>query len=300
MRRRLRPKRVIAAAWGAAATLMLVLALPATGQTINTLDYWLTQTAGVAKPYACTAGNYSNHGTYSRHYQGAANDCPGLTVYHVTKGESGTNLWSTESYYADSGFVKIIQEVASYSSNPPADCVNNGYPTSCDLTRAFRDSASGWKGIPTVPLSFTSGWSYNHQPYVEETWVTGYRVCYSNNKLRWVNGSGVRIEMYQGPTFTGFLQDRRGTTPPLTWHNVQTIERRDFWGGGGDEERYWYGRWYNPRTSRWEGVGLVKWAWYRNGVLVNQCGANHQQPCVSENRYLVDCNAAVPCWSCPP
>lgn len=153
MRKRPRPKRVVAEVWGAATILMVFLALPAAGQTIDTLAYWITQTAGISKPYACTAGNYSNHGTYSRHYVGSASDCPGLTVYHVTKGESGANLWSTESYYANNGFVKIIQEVASYSSNPPPDCVNNGYPSSCDLTRAFRDSASGWKGIPTVPLS---------------------------------------------------------------------------------------------------------------------------------------------------
>lgn len=279
---------------------ILLLLHPSAGWSINTLDYWLMQTAGISKPYACTAESYTNKSTFGRQYVGGPNDCPGLTVYHVTKGESGTNLWSTESYYANSGFVKIIQEVTSYSQNPPADCTNNGYPTSCDLTRAFRDDASGSKGIPTVPLTFTNGWTYNHLPYHEETWLTGYRVCSSNNQLRSIVGSGQRIEMYQGPTFTAFLQDRRGTTPALTWHNVETIERRDFWGGGGDEERYWYGRWFNPSTQRWEGVGLVKWEYYRNGQIVNECGANHTQPCSSLRRYLVDCNAVVPCWSCPP
>lgn len=277
----------------------LVLVPSAAAQTINTLSYWLTQTAGISKPYSCTASNVTDHGTYFRQYLGGPHDCPGLTVYQLTKGESGQNLWSTETYYADSGFVKIIQEVTSYYRSPPSECAANGFTTSCDDTRAFRDNLSGSKGIPTVPLSFTNGWSYNHQPYTEETWVTGYRVCSSNDHIASVPGSGTRIEMYQGPTFTQFLQDRRGPSPSNAWHDVQTIERRDYWGAD-SEERYWYGRWLNPQTNQWEGIGLVMWQYLENGQLVNGCGPQANQPCSLANHYLVDCNAVVPCWSCPP
>jgi hypothetical protein len=288
---------------GIAAITALVLVLGpaemALAQTIDTLSYWITQTQGISQPHACTANNPNSQTTYFRQYQDVPSACPGLTVYQVAKGNgTGTKLQSGETYYANNGLVNIIEQVVSYPWNPPPECVNAGFTQNCDDTRAFRDDATGSKGIATVPLSFTTGWSYTHPPYHEEAWITGYRVCHSNDLIASVPGSGKQIFMNVGPTLTSFLYDYRGGR-----HNgpydVQTIQRHDTWGTNNDEY-YYYGRWQNPDTRQWEGLGLVKWEYYVGGVLVNACGSNGQQPCSIPSNFLVDCTSAVPCWSCPP
>jgi len=243
---------------------------------IDTLSYWLTKTAGISKAYSCTASSFNVSASFIRQYRGGPNDwpCAGLDVYFNTKGQ-GSGMWSSESYYIDGNYLKIIQELAIASPQ--------------DSTRAFRDDLTGWKGVVTVPLTFNSGWSYNHLPYHEETWVSQHNVCHDSVQTQNDVGSGTRIEMYAGPTLVRYLQDRRGTSPALTWNDVQTIERRDFWGNG-YQESYWYGKWYNPTTRLWEGVGLIKWEQRLNGVLQYS----------TEWHYLVDCAARIYCSSCPP
>jgi hypothetical protein len=261
---------------------ILLLALPAsppaTAQTIDNLSYFETQVAA-----ACTAGDPNNPGTFSRQSKGGANDCPGLVVYYVAKG-AGSIPWSSESFYVQSGYLKQMIEV--------------GYDTSTgSITdyRAFRDTASGSKGIISMAATMgTGGASYTIPHYVEEHWTdnSGQPVCFNTKHDRVDTGSGTNGSVYPGGTLTGWLQDKRAASlNQSTWHNVDTIIREDHWGGN-FVEYYTYGRWLNPATSTWQGLGLIKWDFRRISPAA-QLG-------YSENHYLVDCSTNIPCTTCPP
>jgi hypothetical protein len=247
---------------------------------LNTLSYFETQLPG-----ACTAASPTNRGTFIRQYLGASGQCPGLTVYHVVKG-GNTYPWGTESFYVSNGYLLQMMEIS----------INESTGTFTDY-RAFRDMTTGSKGIRWIATSIPSNGtaaSWNVPYYVEEHWTndSGQPVCY-NTRHAWVdNGSLTDGAAWYVGAWSGWLQDKRASSlNKNTWHNVNVIVKRDRWGGN-YEEFYYYAQWQNPATGTYQGLGLVKWEWYQRSPRTLIAS--------NENHYLVDCSAAVTCWTCPP
>lgn len=259
---------------------VLAVAVAPLEAQLNTLSYFETQV-----PSACTAADPANRGTYHRQYLRGVNDCPGLTVYHVVKG-GNAYPWSTESFYVSNGYLRQMIEI----SIDEATGVFTDY-------RAFRDTASGSKGILSLKTSIPNNGtvaSWVVPAYVEEHWAdnSGQPVCYNTIHLRVDNGSLTDGAAWYVGTWAGWLQDRRAASlNKNTWHDIRVIVRRERWGGN-FEEFYYYAQWLNPATGTYQGLGLVKWEWWQISPRQLMAG--------NENHYLVDCSATVSCWTCPP
>ena len=255
------------------ALLVTLGTLPTQAAWTSSLDYFETQVTA-----ACMASNTQSPGTYIRNIKDSY-QCSGLTVYHVVHG-GGTYPWSTESFYVKDGYLWQMIEIFINESNG-------------DITsyRAFREQVNHWKGIPVLKTWFNGSDSWSYPPYHEEYWTNGSGdpVCY-NTHQNWVWGSVNWTRVSHAGTYTNWIQDKRASSAdPNAWHDVEVIVRTDQWGSN-NYEYYHYARWFNPSTSQWEGLGLIKWEWYSVGQLKNQ----------AEHRYIVDCNVSVSCSTCPP
>ncbi len=254
----------------------LLVLMPVSSQAaIQPMLFFETQV-----PAACLAEHPNNKGSYIRQYRDTTNPCPGLSVYHIVHG-ANAYAWSFESFYISNGFLRQMNEIFINE--------NTGAFT---FYRAFRDQTTLSKGIPTIPtyIPGTSKFWYA-PPYHEEHWTngSGQPVCF-NTQQNWVWGSLNWTQVYDGGTYSGWLQDKRSSSQnPSTWHNVQVVVRVDQWGYG-NYEFYHYGRWQNPATGQWQGLGLIKWEKYSGSQLV----------IATENHYLVDCNVVATCTTCPP
>lgn len=265
---------------------LLVGATPGGAATVDVMSYWEGQVTN-----ACTAQDYGNPGTFHRQYREPSNQCPGLAVYHTVKGAGLAHPWSYESFFIAGGFLKIMDEIS----------INTATGAFTDY-RAFRDTTTGSKGIPFLKTSSSStGSSWTMPPTVEEHWGNsqGQPVCYNTQHLWVATGSSVSGFSYDSGTWAGWLQDRRpNSLDPNVWHDVKTVTVVQRWGptsqfpSGRFSETYTYGRWLNPATGTWRGIGLVRWACWDLGTS-RSCGQ-------SDNRYLVSCTATVTCSTCPP
>jgi hypothetical protein len=264
-----------------ASVLALALATSAAAQTKYAMDYFGTQVDA-----ACIATDPNNPGTYERRYQEPTNQCPGLAVFHSVKGAGSTGPWSTESFYIAGNNLKQMIELS----------LNSATQQITDY-RAFRDQTTGSKGIIFLANALTaaSSWSVTSYlaPYVEEHWTnsSGQPVCYNTQHSRVDQGSVTRVTTYWSGTRYRWLRDlRHNSLNPNTWYDVDTVTVASYWGG--NVETYVFGRWQNPAIGTGQGVGLVSWR------LQNQ--STGQLYGSADNHYLVDCNVAVTCSTCPP
>jgi hypothetical protein len=283
----MRSTRPIPAALVLAGSLLtLASARPAAAQFIDVMSYWEGQV-----PNACTASSYTNPGTFIRQYREPTNQCPGYPVYHTVKGAGLLRPWAYESFIFAGGFLKIMDEIS----------VDNATGAFTDY-RAFRDTATGSKGVIFLksPIRAT-GASWMIPPSVEEHWANaaGQPVCHNTHHLRVDTGSSVSGYGYRAGTWAGWLQDRRvNSQNPNVWHDVDAVAIVGSWGPtaqfpyGRFSETYTYGRWRDPATNTWRGIGLIRWQCVDHATGAS-CGS-------ADNRYLVTCSAAVGCSTCPP
>jgi hypothetical protein len=235
----------------ALAALVLASAAGAFAQQADVLAYFENQI-----PNTCSARDPLVGGTFIRQYREPTDQCSGLRVYHVVKGSP--KPWSFVSGFVEDGYFKLANEIAVRSNGTFSDF------------RVFRDVSTGRKGVidfqavlPPPP----SRVSWDQPPTVEEHWVDddGQPSCAPTHHSRVDHGSSVRGTARRGQTLVGFLQDRRAASAnPNAWHDVRTVVVSQFWGAdssfpeGRFEERYTYGRWLNPASGAWYGVGLMK------------------------------------------
>lgn len=237
------------------------------------MDYWVNEVPG-----ACTAVNPADLGSYVRQYREPTNQCPGVDVYHSVHG-ARVHPWSTESFYVKDGYLWQMMEIFQSEQT--------GQITSY---RAFRNQQNFWKGFKIVKTVFNNSFLWWHAPYKEETWTTPSGPACFNTSQTSVDGSGDWEEMSYAGTFYGWFQDKRSTSlNPNNWHDVDVVLRVGRWGGN-FFERYYYGQWTNPASGQREGLGLIKWEWRQGTQLIAS----------DSYRYLVDCNVAVECTTCPP
>jgi len=269
--------------WALRRILAIVLVFTGTtavhAATVSTLDYFAN-----AIPGTCTAESSTVAGSFYRTYAEPSNQCPGLQVYHQTKG-GGLHPWASESFYLSSGWIWQMNEI--------------GYAeTSGAITsyRAFRNLTNYWKGMKWLPASFpsTTGSSFSPQPAVEEYWTNsqGVPVCYNTQQ------TNVPTSVTSSSVVTTYLpqwlQDRRAASlNKNVWHDVDAIVRTDIWATN-NRESYWYGRWWNPATAQWQPIGFVRWLYEvkQGGVWVKAAEA--------QLKYLVDCSSVAECSTCPP
>lgn len=236
--------------------------------------------------YTCTASNVANPSTYHRQYRpnGTIGSCPGYSTYVVRKGQKAYP-WSSESFLHDttSGYIEIMNEVSTIE--------RTGRVTS---NRVFRDPVTLEKGLPWLPISFNSvtGKSWVVDSWIE-TWVdaNGYPSCSVTQQTPTLFHSTLDLVQYLG-VWSAWIQDKRGSSPNKNaWHDVDVIKKTGIWGTNPEvTENYYYAKRRNPSNQQWEGIGLIKFEYFENGVLRSG----------SENRYLVDCLGLVLCPTCPP
>jgi hypothetical protein len=271
--------------WIAGSVLSLAWAagLPAAAQTLNVMAYWVNQI-----PNTCTATNPAVGGTFHRQFPDDADQCPGLQIYHVTKGHPFP--WGSGSGYVAGGYFRLMNEITMAAGGAMA------------AFRVFRDVSTGAKGVidfqTVIP---TQGAAWVHAPSVEEHWVddAGQPSCAATRHSRVDPGSSLWGRAWPSGTWTAWLQDQRAaSTDRAAWHDVRTVTVAQFWGGsdlfplGRFEERYTYGRWRSPVNGLWHGVGLMRWECIDHGSGAS-CG-------LGEYRYLVDCLTRMSCSTCPP
>jgi hypothetical protein len=255
--------------------------LPASGEaaTIFTSDFFAAQAA-----QTCTAEVVSNPNTWHRQYR-FGGFCPGYSGYAVAKGQ-GTNPFGSEVFVENpaSGFIEIVSEVFSR--------VSNGKVTEF---RVFRDQNTGVKGMPWLPLTFnsTTGRSWVSNIFVEQwTDANGLPACNpTQNSTQVPFSSTLDLVEYVG-VWPAYVQDRRAGSPnPNAFHDVEIIKKTGIYGNNPQyTEVYYYGRFRNPTTLQWEGIGLVKFEYYQGSTLHTQ----------SINNKIVGCTKKIICGSCPP
>ncbi len=265
--------------WKAIALVAAVIPSPGAAVTIYTADFFAAQAA-----QTCTAEVVSNPNTWNRQYR-YGGFCPGYTGYAIAKGQ-GAYPFGSEVFVENpaSGFIEIVSEVWSR--------VSNGKVT---LYRVFRDQNTGIKGLPWLPLTFNSS--------TGRTWVANGFLEY------WTEPSGVlscsaTVNSGQDPfsstldlveyvgIWPAFIQDKRGSSPNLNaYHDVEVIRKTSIWGNNPQNtEIYYYGRFRNPTTLQWEGVGLVRFEYYQGNTLNT----------MNINNKIVGCTKKILCGACPP
>lgn len=240
--------------------------------TVYVDQYFVTASANT-----CTAIDPLAVNAFHRQYNKAA--CPNTSNVHVRK-RKGANTFASEHYIVDAGYYEILNEVTTRMSD--------GAVTE---HRAFRDNSTGQKGLPWIPVTFKSnlGKSFVTDSTVEY-WTTGSGApaCQDGTQHSDLPFSSIEIVDWLG-VWQGYLQDKRsGSLNTTNWHNVEVIRKTQLFGN--IDERYYYGKWLNPATAQWEGIGLVKYEKVVNGSMVNS----------SAFRYLTDCSILAVCQICPP
>ena len=263
------------------AVVITALAGPASvnAVTIYTADFFAAQAA-----QTCTAEVVSNPNTWNRQYR-FGGFCSGYSGYAIAKGQ-GTYPFGSEVFVENpaSGFIEIISEVSSR--------VSNGKVTEF---RVFRDQNTGIKGMPWLPLTFnsTSGRSWVSNIWVEYwTDSAGVPSCSSTQNSSQVPFSSTLDLVEYAGIWPAYIQDRRGGSPnPNAYHDVEVIKKTGIYGNNPQfTEIYYYGRFRNPTTLQWEGVGLVKFEYYQGSTLLTS----------NVNNKIVGCSKRILCGSCPP
>ncbi len=264
---------------GAAATVLTWSAFDSAAFAARaySVDYFANPSSAV-----CTSGNVlggSNSIQISRRPQ----LCPDRVAFEQRKG-TGDFPWSSETFVVNptTGFIDLVNEVRT-----------SGSTGNVIWYRAFRDLDTGELGLPWLPASFpyNQGKLWTSNTGVEQ-WSdpVGALVCRPTSVA-----STVPTFLIGGVEGEGrwrrWLRDRRARTRnPLKWHDVEVIRHYQLWGSFLENtENYYYGRWRNSETGRWEGLGMVKWEWFIDGELYRE----------NEFRYLVDCPGRALCTLCP-
>ncbi|MEO8275518.1 MAG: hypothetical protein ABI639_04820 [Thermoanaerobaculia bacterium] len=252
---------------------------PARGSTIYSADFF-----AAAANNTCTAEVLTNPNTWIRQYR-YGGFCPDYPGFAIAKGQ-GSHPFGSEVFISDpvSGYIEITSEVASQ--------VSNGKVTSY---RVFRDQATGQKGMPWLPANFNSstGKSWVSDVSVEQ-WknAVGVASCDATvNALSVPFHSTLDLVQYIG-VWPAWIQDKRAGSPnPNAFRDVQVIKKTGIYGSNPEyTEIYYYGRFLNPTTLAWEGVGLIQFEYFQNGNLISS----------SINNKIVSCNQPILCGACPP
>ena len=256
------------------------LAPPASAGTINSLEYFVTENA-----VACVAQSLTQKGTWTRIYQDSQN-CGSFSRYQWIKGGRPSRPWATESWILRDGYLRIMAELHLNESTG-----------AITRYRAYRDYGGGYwpppKGVRGLKHLLPNGVAYWPVPaYIEEFWTTGNgNPACSNTQHTEATGSVTGGSGTHLGTWNAWLQDRRAVSQDTTvWHPVDVVVRAETWGGA-NTEYYYYGRWFDPVSQSWKGLGNVRWVWTQSGVIKGQ----------NESHYLVDCpGVVVTCTTCPP
>jgi hypothetical protein len=196
-----------------------------------------------------------------------------------------THPQKSVGYYrnTDTGFIEIMNEV---KSNQSTGVIGEN--------RVFRDMDTLIKGHKWLPWSFssTATVSWTADIFVEE-WVdevTGSPACGPNTVMS-TSGefhSDLETAKYIG-VWPDFIADYRAASADTSvLHDIEVIRRTVE--AGSTREEYHYGRWFNPATQSWFGLGLVKYEKFVNNV----------SQVIEQKRYLVDCTKTAICPTCPP
>jgi hypothetical protein len=247
-------------------TVFLACAANASATVYDAMDFFLSP------PGACTAETKANGGSYFRIYEIGA--CGSYRSFGFAKGKP---VWATESFILREGMIRLMIEL-SYSGS------------SISSYRAFRDLTNGEKGMTWMQQVFDNSAFWWMPPYNDEYWTNaqGVPVCLNTDSTE-VRGALEWQQVQYIGILHNFIRDQRSSSPsPSTWHDAEAILLTMFWDGVTEE--YTYARWINPWTGRQESLGLVKFAWYQDGVLQS----------TSVKNTIVDCSTSVTCTTCPP
>jgi hypothetical protein len=230
---------------------------PNPGGRVNALSYFIRGGPG------CTA---TASGDPRRTYWADPNPCStGQLIYH-TKGAGGIP-WTTEIFIIETGFIRLMQAV----DNP------------IRVNQIERDRTTGRKGERWIPTGFSESGTYWSSSYADEDWVdaNGQPACWGvDHSTR--NGS--LTGSVTCDTWPAYLRDCRngGCTPASPRYDVAVIDyRQDY----GVVEHYYYGKWFNPTTNLFEGLGLI--------------GYDSGDGNVEYFNQLIDCYTAPNCANCP-
>lgn len=244
-------------------------------QRFHPRDYFVNNTAGIGKANTCTAQDPANPGTFNRVFQYSAGHCPGIDLFAWTKGAPNSVKWAEEHFFAEDGYIKLIDD--SWSKD--------GY---LDRSHALRDAETFRKGIPV----FLDGWvrgylMIDHPGFWVESWI--------GNTCPSTYAGAALLAGYEENVWVGsvdsWLFDCRAGRPcqggPA--YPVQVIRRSGNFGA--DTDHFWFARWQDPMAGgQWRGLGPVRfWCTGSGGACAP----------ASDFRYLVDCEVSPTCYSCP-
>lgn len=258
---------------------MLSPSSPAAAVTLYSSDFFAAQ-----DPQTCTARDVADLQTWNRQYR-YGGFCSQYVGYAVRKGQK-TFPFGSEVFVENpaSGYIEIVSEVSSNQVN--------GNVTDY---RVFRDQATGIKGMPWLPLSFKSNLG---KSWVSNVWLehwtnsSGNPSCSATvNAYQDDFSSTLDLVQYLG-VWPAYVQDRRAGSPDFNaWHDVQVIKKTGIWGTSPQfTENYYYGRFLNPTTQSWEGIGLIKFEVYTGSTLTTS----------HVNNKIVGCTKKILCGACPP
>ena len=262
--------------------------MPVEAQTVNVLDYFQNTTPACdqVSPAPCSAGS-TRMGDQSLLIDGSA--CSQLPLYFLRKG-TGAYPWASETFWVRGQFLTGVEE---HSYNPVDGTIN----TDPNLpNRVFRELSNHYKGVPYMPLVVGTTPSVINVPFSQEVWVDagGQISCngdhvkpdsYSESFSQWSEtyfdaNTAVAIYDCRGPAGCNY------NSPG--WASV--VVRKDHWGSG-NVETYTFGRWWDPRTGQYEGLGLIQW-----DAIGPDWNPSRHEPAVELRNAP---NTWIPCATCP-